>query len=92
MKLALSFNLCNYLPRTLEEEPTSVLNSAERLSDAALLSPLNWPMTPTTSSHRSTSRFSRSSSKSSKVCHVIEILIYLLLSESLLLLDFWLLT
>lgn len=91
MKQALSFNLCNYLPRTLEEEPTSVLNSAERLSDAALLSPLNWPMTPTTSSHRS--RFSRSSSKSSKVCHVIaQILISLLLSESLLLLDFWLLT
>ncbi|CAE6076282.1 unnamed protein product [Arabidopsis arenosa] len=65
MKLALSLNLCNYLPRTLEEEPpSSALNSAERLSDAALLSPLNWPMTPTPSSYRI--RLSRSSSKSSK--------------------------
>ncbi|AEE79286.1 Zinc finger (C3HC4-type RING finger) family protein [Arabidopsis thaliana] len=65
MKLALSLNLCNYLPRTLEEEPPSLaLNSAETLSDAALLSPLNWPMTPTPSSYRR--RLSRSSSKSSK--------------------------
>ncbi|VVB05695.1 unnamed protein product [Arabis nemorensis] len=62
MKLALSLNLCNYLPRTLEE-PT--LNSSERLSDAALLSPLNWPMTPTTTSSRSRN-LSRNSSKSSK--------------------------
>ncbi|XP_010504301.1 PREDICTED: uncharacterized protein LOC104781346 isoform X1 [Camelina sativa] len=61
MKLALSLNLCTYLPRTLEEEPpSSALNS-----DTALLSPLNWPMTPTPpSSHRR--RLSRSSSRSSK--------------------------
>lgn len=64
MKLALGINLCTYLPRTLEESPTA-LNSTERLSDVALLSPLNWPMTPTPSSHGL--KLSRNSSKSSKV-------------------------
>ncbi|KAL1189009.1 E3 ubiquitin-protein ligase WAV3 [Cardamine amara subsp. amara] len=67
MKLALGLNLCTYLPRTLEESPTP-LNSTERLSDAALLSPLNWPMTPTPSSYGL--KLSRNSSKSSKTCSI----------------------
>lgn len=67
MKLALGLNLCTYLPRTLEESPTP-LNSTERLSDVALLSPLNWPMTPTPSSHGL--KLSRNSSKSSKTCSI----------------------
>ncbi|CAL9236124.1 unnamed protein product [Arabidopsis halleri] len=67
MKLALGLNLCTYLPRTLEESPTA-LNSTERLSDVALLSPLNWPMTPTPSSHGL--KLSRNSSKSSKTCSI----------------------
>ncbi|XP_024003756.1 uncharacterized protein LOC112081448 [Eutrema salsugineum] len=67
MKLALGLNLCTYLPRTLEEPPAA-LNSTERLSDAALLSPLNWPMTPTPSSHGL--KLSRNSSKSSKTCSI----------------------
>ncbi|XP_010555826.1 PREDICTED: uncharacterized protein LOC104825233 isoform X2 [Tarenaya hassleriana] len=68
MKLALGLNLCTYLPRTLEEPPAVCLNSAERLSDVALLSPANWPMTPTPSSYGL--RLSRSSSKSSKTCSI----------------------
>lgn len=85
MKLALSLNLCTYLPRTLEEDPpSSALNSTERLSDAALLSPLNWPMTPTPSYR---TRLSRSISKSSKVCFIMaHILKPVLLRESLILL------
>ncbi|CAH2058770.1 unnamed protein product [Thlaspi arvense] len=67
MKLALGLNLCTYLPRTLEDPP-SALNSSERLSDVALLSPLNWPMTPTPSSHGL--KLSRNSSKSSKTCSI----------------------
>uniref|UniRef100_A0A1J3DY52 Uncharacterized protein n=1 Tax=Noccaea caerulescens TaxID=107243 RepID=A0A1J3DY52_NOCCA len=67
MKLALGLNLCTYLPRTLEEPPAA-LNSTERLSDVALLSPLNWPMTPTPSSHGL--KLSRNSSKSSKTCSI----------------------
>ncbi|CAG7874204.1 unnamed protein product [Brassica rapa] len=68
MKLALGLNLCTYLPRTLEESPPA-LNSTERLSDVALLSPLNWPMTPTPSSHGL--KLSRNSSKkSSKTCSI----------------------
>ncbi|CAH8315703.1 unnamed protein product [Eruca vesicaria subsp. sativa] len=68
MKLALGLNLCTYLPRTLEDSPPA-LNSTERLSDVALLSPLNWPMTPTPSSHGL--KLSRSSSKkSSKTCSI----------------------
>ncbi|XP_010558933.1 PREDICTED: uncharacterized protein LOC104827353 isoform X2 [Tarenaya hassleriana] len=68
MKKALGLNLCTYLPRTLEEPPSSCLNSAEKLSDAALLSPVNWPMTPTPSSYGL--RLSRNSSKSSKTCSI----------------------
>ncbi|KAF8117403.1 hypothetical protein N665_0011s0119 [Sinapis alba] len=68
MKLALRLNLCSCLPRTLEE-PTLALSSTERLSDVALLSPLNWPMTPTPSSQcRSLSRNSSKSSK--KTCSI----------------------
>ncbi|KAJ0258762.1 zinc finger protein [Hirschfeldia incana] len=68
MKLALGLNLCTYLPRTLDESPPA-LNSTERLSDVALLSPLNWPMTPTPSSHGL--KLSRNSSrKSSKTCSI----------------------
>lgn len=70
-KLALSKNLCVYVPRTREDSPPPG-ESTERLSDVALLSPGNWdmatsqPMTPTPSSHGL--RLSRSSSRSSKVC------------------------
>ncbi|KAK1571878.1 hypothetical protein Q3G72_024374 [Acer saccharum] len=71
-KLALGMNLCVYVPRTSEESPpsSSSIDSTERLSNAALLSPANWdacsprPMTPTPSSHGL--RLSKSSSKSSK--------------------------
>ncbi|KAL5733507.1 hypothetical protein ACOSQ2_033199 [Xanthoceras sorbifolium] len=70
-KLALGLNLCVYVPRTLEESPPPPsIDSTERLSNAALLSPANWdtyspqPMTPTPSSHGL--RLSKSSSKSSK--------------------------
>lgn len=69
-KLALGLNLCVYLPKTLEDSSPSSLDSAERLSDAALLSPANWamgssrPTTPTPSSHGL--KLSRSGSKSSK--------------------------
>lgn len=68
-KLALSKNLCVYVPRTREDSPPPG-ESTERLSDVALLSPGNWdmatsqPMTPTPSSHGL--RLSRSSSRSSK--------------------------
>lgn len=67
-KLALGLNLCVYMPRTLEDPPP--LDSSERLSDVALLSPANWdmtssrPMTPIPSSHGL--RLSRNGSKSSK--------------------------
>ncbi|KAH7537429.1 hypothetical protein FEM48_Zijuj03G0091900 [Ziziphus jujuba var. spinosa] len=44
VKLALGLNLCVYVPRTLEDSPPSSIDSAERLSDAALLSPANWAM------------------------------------------------
>ncbi|KAG2326421.1 hypothetical protein Bca4012_035385 [Brassica carinata] len=68
MKHALGLNLCTYLPRTLDESPPA-LNSTERLSDVALLSPLNWPMTPTPSSHGL--KLSRNGSrKSSKTCSI----------------------
>lgn len=69
-KLALGLNLCVYLPKTLEDSSPSSVDSAERLSDAALLSPANWangssrPTTPTPSSHGL--KLSRSGSKSSK--------------------------
>lgn len=59
-KLALGFNMCVYVPATAEEE-----DSADRLSDAALLSPA-MPMTPTPSSGGL--RLSKSASRSSKVC------------------------
>ncbi|PON50182.1 Cdk-activating kinase assembly factor [Parasponia andersonii] len=68
-KLALGLNLCLYVPRTLEDSPPSI-DTGERLSDAALLSPTNWalsssrPATPTPSSHGL--KLSKSASKSSK--------------------------
>ncbi|KFK36800.1 hypothetical protein AALP_AA4G173100 [Arabis alpina] len=68
MKLALGLNLCTYLPRTLEESPDSALNSTDRLSDVALLSPFSWPMTPTPSSHGL--KLPRNCSKSSKTCSI----------------------
>ncbi|CAN8287219.1 unnamed protein product [Cochlearia groenlandica] len=68
MKLALGLNLCTYLPRTIDEQSHTALNSTERLSDVSLLSPLNWPMTPTPSSQGLKS--SRNSSKSSKTCSI----------------------
>ncbi|KAM2999006.1 hypothetical protein FF2_040594 [Malus domestica] len=69
-KLALGLNLCLYLPKTLEDSSPSFVDSAERLSDAALLSPANWadgssrPTTPTPSSNGL--KLSRNGSKSSK--------------------------
>lgn len=71
MKLALGLNLCVFVPRTLEDSPSLPdCDSTERFSDAALLSPAHWgssrPSTPTPSSHGLT--FSKSGSKSSKVC------------------------
>ncbi|PON67976.1 Cdk-activating kinase assembly factor [Trema orientale] len=69
-KLALGLNLCLYVPRTLEDSPPSSIDTGERLSDAALLSPANWalsssrPATPTASSHGL--KLSKSASKSSK--------------------------
>lgn len=70
-KLALGLNLCVFVPRTLEDSPPppSAVDSSERLSDAALLPPVDWdtchrPMTPTPSSHGL--RLSKSGSKSSK--------------------------
>lgn len=63
-KLALGFNMCVYVPATAEEE-----DSAERLSDAALLSP-SMPMTPTPSSGglRLSKSASRSSKKTCAIC------------------------
>ncbi|TYI45272.1 hypothetical protein E1A91_D13G025700v1 [Gossypium mustelinum] len=76
-KLALGLNLCAYLPRTLDDDDDgySSLPSTERLSDAALLSPLSsvnmaasGPMTPlpTANGLRLSKSLSRSASKSSK--------------------------
>ncbi|KAG8473752.1 hypothetical protein CXB51_035913 [Gossypium anomalum] len=76
-KLALGLNLCAYLPRTLDDDDDgySSLPSTERLSDAALLSPLSsvnmtasGPMTPLPSANglRLSKSLSRSASKSSK--------------------------
>lgn len=76
-KLALGLNPCAYLPRTLDDDDDySSLPSTERLSDAALLSPLSsvnmaasGPMTPLPSGNglRLSKSLSRSASKSSKV-------------------------
>lgn len=76
-KLALGLNLCAYLPRTLDDDDDGYfsLPSTERLSDAALLSPLSsvnmaasGPMTPLPSANglRLSKSLSRSASKSSK--------------------------
>lgn len=70
-KQALGLNLCVHVPSTLEESPPpSQMDSTERLSNAALLSPANWdvrrPMTPTPTSYGL--RLSKSGSRSSKVC------------------------
>ncbi|KAG4110004.1 hypothetical protein ERO13_D13G022400v2 [Gossypium hirsutum] len=76
-KLALGLNLCAYLPRTLDDDDDGYfsLPSTERLSDAALLSPLSsvnmaasGPMTPlpTANGLRLSKSLSRSASKSSK--------------------------
>lgn len=66
-RIALGLNLCVYLPKTLEDSSPSSVDSEERLSDAALLSPANLgssrPTTPTPSSHGL--KLSRSGSKSS---------------------------
>lgn len=69
-KVALGLNLCMFVPRTLDDDfpPSTVVS--ERLSDAALLSPVNWdkgssqPTTPVSSFHGF--KLSKSSSKSSK--------------------------
>lgn len=69
-KVALGLNLCMFVPRTLDDDfpPSTVVS--ERLSDAALLSPVNWdkgssqPTTPVSSFHGL--KLSKSSSKSSK--------------------------
>ncbi|XP_050384774.1 E3 ubiquitin-protein ligase WAV3-like isoform X1 [Argentina anserina] len=65
-RMALGLNLCVYLPKTLEDSSPSSVDSEERLSDAALLSPANLgssrPQTPTPSSHGL--KLSRSGSKS----------------------------
>ncbi|XP_061995986.1 E3 ubiquitin-protein ligase WAV3-like isoform X1 [Rosa rugosa] len=66
-RMALGLNLCVYLPKTLEDSSPSSLDSEERLSDAALLSPANLgssrPPTPSPSSYGL--KLSRSGSKSS---------------------------
>ncbi|XP_050384775.1 E3 ubiquitin-protein ligase WAV3-like isoform X2 [Argentina anserina] len=72
-RMALGLNLCVYLPKTLEDSSPSSVDSEERLSDAALLSPANLgssrPQTPTPSSHGL--KLSRSGSKStSKTCSI----------------------
>ena len=59
-KIALGLNMCVYVPASADEE-----DSAERLSDAALLPP-PMSMTPTPSS--AGLRLSKSVSRSSKVC------------------------
>jgi len=67
-KVALGLNLCMFVPRTLDDD----VPPSTRLSDAALLSPVNWekgssrPTTPVSSFHGL--KLSKSSSKSSKVC------------------------
>ena len=75
-RIALGLNLCVYLPKTLEDSSPSSVDSEERLSDAALLSPANLgssrPTTPTPSSYGL--KLSRSGSKSSsKVCLCISL-------------------
>ncbi|KAM5555994.1 E3 ubiquitin-protein ligase WAV3 [Rosa sericea] len=72
-RMALGLNLCVYLPKTLEDSSPSSLDSEERLSDAALLSPANLgssrPPTPSPSSYGF--KLSRSGSKSSsKTCSI----------------------
>lgn len=76
VKLALGMNLCVFVPKTLEDDSSSSpslpdCDSTERFSDAALLSPAHWgsssrPSTPIPSLHGLT--FSKTGSKSSKVC------------------------
>ncbi|KAI9124596.1 hypothetical protein K1719_004518 [Acacia pycnantha] len=69
-KLALGLNLCVFVPRTSDDLDSPP--ATERLSDAALLSPVNWDMAssrsssaaPAASSHALT--LSKSASKSSK--------------------------
>lgn len=92
-KLALGLNLCVFVPRTLEDSPPppSAVDSSERLSDAALLPPVDWdtchrPMTPTPSSHGL--RLSKSGSKSSKVCVLSLISFFILLLLTFLRNDF----
>lgn len=87
-KVALGMNLCLYVPRKREDEEhclsppsSSSIDTAERLSDAALLSPTHWavtssrPNTPTPSSHGL--KLSKSASKSSKVCSLLCSLIFI---------------
>lgn len=76
--MALGLNLCVYLPKTLEDSSPSSLDSEERLSDAALLSPANLgssrPATPTPTPSSHGLKLSRSGSKSSsKVCVFISL-------------------
>ncbi|KAI4346324.1 hypothetical protein L6164_007231 [Bauhinia variegata] len=69
-KLALGLNLCVFVPRTLDDDSPPATEVSERLSDAALLSPLNCdkgssrPITPVPSFHGL--KLSKSGSKSSK--------------------------
>ncbi|KAL5139433.1 E3 ubiquitin-protein ligase WAV3 [Glycine soja] len=69
-KVALGLNLCMFVPRTLDDDSPPHPVVSERLSDAALLSPVNWstsssrPTTPVSSFHGL--KLSKSSSKSSK--------------------------
>ncbi|KAF5729498.1 hypothetical protein HS088_TW21G01665 [Tripterygium wilfordii] len=74
-KLALGRNLCVYVPRTLEDSPPP--DSTDRLSDAALLSPVgDWdmrpstPMTPTPSSQGLRLSKSLSSKSSKQTCSI----------------------
>ncbi|XP_004307381.1 PREDICTED: uncharacterized protein LOC101294015 isoform X2 [Fragaria vesca subsp. vesca] len=74
-RMALGLNLCVYLPKTLEDSSPSSLDSEERLSDAALLSPANLgssrPATPTQTPSSHGLKLSRSGSKSSsKTCSI----------------------
>lgn len=71
-KLALGLNLCLFVPRTLDDDfSPPATEVSERLSDAALLSPVNWDMAssqPTTTMPSFYGlKLSKSGSKSSKV-------------------------
>ncbi|KAL3520718.1 hypothetical protein ACH5RR_018867 [Cinchona calisaya] len=77
VKLALGMNLCVYVPRSTSNNDESSLPPSERLSNAALLSPVtdaslhtSAPPTPGSQGHglRLSRSFSRSSKKTCSIC------------------------